>query len=552
MQLRGKNICAGYAFGKIAIYDRTDTVVKRRKMQDSEAEMKRFNDARNLAKQEYERLYNKALEEVGSNNATLFKANTVLLDDVDYIESVKNIINSQKVNAEYAVAITIDNFTTMMSSLEDEYIRERARDVADVFNKVIEVLSADDTKKKGYDEPVILMANDLTPSEIVMLDKSNIIGFVLCESSSNSHTAILSRSLNIPSLIGVDLYGYVDSLGNISLGDEISPEYEGKMAILDGYSGRLIVEPSDSEIELYKRRMEKEIRNKELLNVMKGKKTVTLSGKKIDLFANINDEQDVATALINDAEGVGLYRSEYLYMGREEEPTEAEQLSMYRRIVENMGGKCLIIRTADIGADKQLPYMEFDAEDNPALGYRGIRVSFDKKEMFITQLRAIFRASYYGNVKIMFPMITSVEEVIEIKKIIEEVKTKLDSEGIPYKNCQIGIMIETPAAVMISDLLAKEVDFFSIGTNDLSQYTLAVDRTNNRIQKYYNPHHEAIMRQIKMTIDNGHNNGCRVGICGEMASDPEIVKKLVEYGIDDISVTPANILFVREIIRSIE
>lgn len=552
MQLRGRNICAGYAFGKIAIYSKTETVVVRRKCKSATKEMERFDNARTKAKNEYEKLYNKALTEVGNNNASLFKANIVMLDDVDYIESVRNIINSQNVNAEYAVAVTIDNFTTMMSGLEDEYIRERAKDVSDVFNKVIEILSTGEETKKEYDAPVILMANDLTPSEIVMLDKSNIAGFVLCENSSNSHTAILSRSLNIPSLIGVDLMGYVDKKGNISLGDDINPEFEGKYAILDGYSGRLIIEPSEADIEIYKKRMAKEAHSKKLLDIMKGKETVTHSGKKINLYANINDEQDVANALINDAEGAGLYRSEYLFMGRDKEPDEATQLAMYRRIVENMGGKCLIIRTADIGADKQLPYMEFDAEDNPALGFRGIRVSLEKTEMFKTQLRAIYRASYYGNVAIMFPMITSVEEVKEIKAIVEAVKKELDSQGVPYRNCELGIMIETPAAVMISDLLAAEVDFFSIGTNDLSQYTLAVDRTNNRVQKYYDPHHEAILRQIKMTIDNAHANNCRVGICGEMASDPDIVKKLVEYGIDDISVTPSNVLFVREIIRGLE
>ncbi len=552
MQLRGKNICAGYAYGRIAIHRNKEAMVVRKRCSDTQKQIARFNEARKTAKEEYERLFGRALKEVGSNNAEIFRADVVLLDDVDYIDSVKNIINSQQVNAEYAIAVTIDNFTKMMAGLEDTYIRERAKDVAEVFNKVIEILCEGEARNKAYDEPVILFANDLTPSEIVMLDKTNIIGFVMAENSSNSHTAILSRSLNIPSLIGVDLFGYVDQRGNISLGDEISPEFEGKMAILDGYSGRLIVEPSEEEIAIYKKRMEKEAHNKALLDVMKGKETVTQSGKKINLYANINDEQDVATALINDAEGVGLYRSEYLYMGMDYEPSEGEQFAMYRRIVENIGGKCLIIRTADIGADKQLPYMEFDAEDNPALGYRGIRVSLDKKEMFTTQLRAIYRASYYGNIAIMFPMITSVEEVKAIKEIVESVKAELKEEGYPYRECELGIMIETPAAVMISDLLAAQVDFFSIGTNDLSQYTLAVDRTNNRVQKYYNPHHEAILRQIKMTIDNAHANNCRAGICGEMASDPEIVRKLVEFGIDDISVTPANVLFVREIIRNLQ
>ncbi len=552
MQLRGKNICAGYAFGKIAIHKKQESVVVRRRCKDCAEEIIRFDEARKKAKAEYEELFIRALAEVGNNNASLFKADVVLLEDADYIESVKNIINTQKVNAEYAIAVTIDNFTKMMSALDDEYIKERAKDVAQVFNRVIGILGTGTGENGAYDEPVILLAEDLTPSEIVMLDKSNIIGFVIAESSSNSHTAILSRSLNIPSLIGVDLHGFVDKSGKISLGDEILPEYEGKMAILDGYSGRLIVEPNDEEIELYDKRMKKEAHNKKLLDVMKGKETVTKSGVKVNLYANINDEQDVISALINDAEGAGLYRSEYLYMGKNYEPSEGEQVAMYRRIVENMGGKCLIIRTADIGADKQLPYMDFDAENNPALGYRGIRVSLDKREMFMTQLRAIYRASYYGNIAIMFPMITSVEEVQEIKAIVDEIKSELKEEGYPYKECELGIMIETPAAVMISDLLAAEVDFFSIGTNDLSQYTLAVDRTNEIIQRYYNPHHEAILRQIKMTIDNAHANHCRVGICGEMASDPEIVKKLVEYGIDDISVTPANVLFVREIIRNLE
>lgn len=552
MQLRGKNICAGYAYGKIAIHKKNEAVVVRKRCTDTQAQIQRFDEARFAAKKEYEGLYARALEEVGNNNAALFKADVVLLDDVDYIDSVKNIIRTQQVNAEYAVAVTIDNFTKMMSGLNDAYIRERSKDVADVFNKVIEILTTEGKDKHEFDEPVILMASDLTPSEIVMLDKTNIIGFVMMESSSNSHTAILSRSMNIPSLIGVDLYGFVDAKGNISLGDDIAPEFEGKMAILDGYSGRLIVEPTKEEVEVYKKRMEKEAHSKKLLDVMKGKETVTKSGVKVNLYANINDEQDVANALINDAEGVGLYRSEYLYMGKDCEPSEGEQTAMYRRIVENMGGKTLIIRTADIGADKKLSYMEFDKEQNPALGYRGIRVSLEKRDMFVTQLRAIYRASYYGNISIMFPMITSVEEVLEIKEIIKEIKIELDKEGYPYRECKLGIMIETPAAVMISDLLAKEVDFFSIGTNDLSQYTLAVDRTNEKVQKYYNPHHEAILRMIKMTIKNAHDNNCMVGICGEMASDPEIISTLIELGIDDISVTPANVLFVREIIRSIE
>ncbi len=551
MELRGKSVCSGYSMGRIAIYDKSETKVVRRRCKDAQEQIDRFMSAIAKAKEEYEILYNKALKEVGSNNAAIFKADIVLLEDMDYIESVINIIRSQGVNAEYGVAVTIDNFSSMLSKLDDEYIKDRAKDIREVYNKVIEILSKGTSVSREFKEPVILIAEDLTPAQIVRLDKTNIVGFVVSETSSNSHTAILSRSLDIPALIGVDVYGYVDRDGNISLSETVAPQLEGKMAILDGYSGRFLVEPTPEETEIYKKRIEKEKKNRELLNVLKGKKTVTRSGKEIKLYANINNERDVATALMNDAEGAGLYRSEYLFMEREEAPSEEEQFKMYRRIAESLGGKRLIIRTADIGADKQVSYIQVGEEENPALGYRGIRISLDLRDMFETQLRAIYRASYFGNISIMFPMITSVDEVKAIKEIIEKVKKGLSEEGYPYKDCKIGIMIETPAAALISDLLAKEVDFFSIGTNDLSQYTLAVDRTNNRLQKYYNPHHEAILRQIKMTIDNAHANNCSVGICGEMASDTDIVKKLVEYGIDDISVTPTSILVVREAIREL-
>ena len=551
MQLKGKSVCAGYAVAKLAIYDRTETTVVRRRCQDVEGEVRRFEDALLTAGREYERLYAKALEEVGSSSASIFKADMVLLEDMDYKESVINIIRTQKVNAEYAVAITIDNFAKMLSKLDDDYISDRIKDVREVYNKVIEILTEGVAYSNKYNEPVILLADDLTPGEIVRLDKTYIAGFVISESSANSHTAILSKSLNIPALIGVDLYGYVDKQGNIQLSETVSPQFEGRMAILDGYSGRFIVDPTDEELKVYDTRIKKEMKNRQLLNVMKGKKTVTGSGKKINLYANINGEKDVATALINDAEGAGLYRSEYLYMERDEAPSEEEQFVMYRRIAESLGGRKFIIRTADIGGDKQVSYIDTGDEENPALGYRGIRVSLDKREMFETQLRAVYRASYFGNIAIMFPMITSVSEVREVKQICEKVKKQLSDEGYPYRDCEIGIMIETPAAVMISDLLAKEVNFFSMGTNDLSQYTLAVDRTNEKVQKYYDPHHDAILRQIKLTIDNAHANGCTVGICGEMASDADIVKKIVDYGIDDISVTPTNILMVREIIRNI-
>lgn len=549
MVLKGKGVCSGYAYGRISIYNRAETKVVRRKCKDTEKEIARFNEARDKAKKEYEILYKKAAVEVGNSSAAIFKADIVLLDDMDYIDSVCNIIRSQQINAEYAVALTIDNFARMILKLEDEYIRDRARDIREVYNKVIGILTGETSPGEKYDEPVIIMANDLTPSEIVRMDKTNIIGFVMGDNNSNSHAVILSKSMSIPSLVGADLSGYVDSNGEIFMDQDIATMFEGRMAILDGFIGKLIVDPDEEEIEIYRKRMEREEKNKELLLQLKGRETVTLSGKKINLYANINNETDVAAALKNDAEGVGLFRSEYLYMGRDEAPTEEEQFAIYRIIAENVGGKKVIIRTADIGADKQVGYLDLDAENNPALGYRGIRLSLDKRDMFIAQLRAIYRASYYGQIAIMFPMITSLKEVLAAKKITEDIKEELENEGYPYKDCEIGIMIETPAAVMISDILAQEVDFFSIGTNDLSQYTLAVDRTNSRLDKYYNPYHEAILRQIKMTIENAHKHNCRVGICGEIAASEMMIPKLLEYGIDEISVAPGNVLSVRDIIR---
>lgn len=552
MVLKGKGICAGYAFGRISIYNRTETKVVRKKCRDAEGEINRFNEARLRTKEEYLHLYEKALSEVGNNNAAIFKADVVMLDDMDYIESVCNIIRSQRVNAEYAVAITIDNFTRMIMGLKDDYIRDRATDVREVYNRIIAVLSGSVNIEQSFDEQVILFSLDLSPSEIVRMDKTNIIGLVMGDSNSNSHAAILSKSMNIPSVAGVDLTGFVDEQGKISVNSDIAPQYEGRMAIIDGYAGRIIVDPSEDEIALYKRRVEKESKNRELMNLLKGKETITMSGKKINLYANVNSEGEVVAALQGDAEGVGLYRSEYLFMGRESAPTEEEQLSVYRMIVENMGGKKVIIRTADIGSDKQVGYLDLDAENNPALGYRGIRLSLDMREMFITQLRAIYRASYYGDIAIMFPMITSVKEVLAAKKIAQDIMQELSDEGYPYKECEIGIMIETPAAVMISDKLAQEVDFFSIGTNDLSQYTLAVDRTNSRVDKYFNPYHEAILRMIKMTVDNAHKYDCRVGICGEMATSEQMIPILIEYGIDEFSVSPGEILAVRNEIRKIK
>ncbi len=552
MILKGKGICAGYAFGRISIYSRTEAKVVRRKCRDAEGEIVRFNEARLKTKEEYLHLYEKALNEVGNNNAAIFKADVVMLDDMDYIESVCNIIRSQHVNAEYAVAITIDNFAHMIMGLADDYIRDRATDVREVYNRVIAVLSGIDRTESSFGEKVILFSRDLTPSEIVRLDKTNIIGLVMGENNSNSHAAILSKSMNIPAVASVDLYGFVDDDGKVIINDDIAPQFEGRQAIIDGYMGRIIIDPSEEDIELYTKRMEKEAKNKELMSLLKGKETVTLSGRKIALYANVNGTADVASALTGDAEGVGLYRSEYLFMGRDSAPSEEEQFSVYRMIAENMGGKKVIIRTADIGSDKPVGYLDLDVENNPALGYRGIRLSLDMRDMFITQLRAIYRASYYGNIAIMFPMITSVKEVLAAKKIAQDIMEELAAEGYPYKECEIGIMIETPAAVMISDKLAQEVDFFSIGTNDLSQYTLAVDRTNSKVDKYYNPYHEAILRMISMTVENAHKNDCRVGICGEMAASEQMIPILIEYGIDEFSVAPGDVLAVRNVIRKIK
>lgn len=536
MTIEGKSVYSGVAIGRLAIYHKADNQVKREKISDVEAELARFEEARNTAKEQLAGLYEKALKEVGEVNAAIFEVHQMMLDDLDYVESVTNMIQSQEVNAEYAVATTGDTLSEVFASMDDDYMRERAADVKDISNRVIAVLQGNGAGGLNADEPVILLADDLAPSETVQLDKSKVLSFVTRHGSTNSHTAILARTMNIPALIGIDY----------------PEDAEGKMGIVDGYEGKLIIDPPVSVLETYQKRKEADEEKKRLLLELKGKENVTIDGTKINLYANIGSVADVASVLANDAGGIGLFRSEFLYLESSDYPTEEEQFAAYRKVAESMVGKKVIIRTLDIGADKQVDYFHLDKEDNPAMGYRAIRICLDRRDVFKTQLRALYRASYYGTISIMFPMIISVNEVKEIKKVIAEVKAELDEEKIPYKDVEIGIMIETPAAVMMSEELAQEVDFFSVGTNDLTQYTLAIDRQNPKLDNIYDSHHPAILKMLKMIVDNGHKGGCWVGICGELGADTTLTETFLKMGFDELSVSPSMILKVRQEIRSIE
>jgi phosphotransferase system enzyme I (PtsI) len=536
MTIEGKSVYSGVAIGRLAIYHKADNQVKREKIRDVEAELARFEEARNTAKEQLAGLYEKALKEVGEVNAAIFEVHQMMLDDLDYVESVTNMIQSQEVNAEYAVATTGDTLSEVFASMDDDYMRERAADVKDISNRVIAVLQGNGAGGLNADEPVILLADDLAPSETVQLDKSKVLSFVTRHGSTNSHTAILARTMNIPALIGIDY----------------PEDAEGKMGIVDGYEGKLIIDPPVSVLETYQKRKEADEEKKRLLLELKGKENVTIDGTKINLYANIGSVADVASVLANDAGGIGLFRSEFLYLESSDYPTEEEQFAAYRKVAESMAGKKVIIRTLDIGADKQVDYFHLDKEDNPAMGYRAIRICLDRRDVFKTQLRALYRASYYGTISIMFPMIISVNEVKEIKKVIAEVKAELDEEKIPYKDVEIGIMIETPAAVMMSEELAQEVDFFSVGTNDLTQYTLAIDRQNPKLDNIYDSHHPAILKMLKMIVDNGHKGGCWVGICGELGADTTLTETFLKMGFDELSVSPSMILKVRQEIRSIE
>ena len=534
MKLEGKSVFSGIAIGKCKIFGKKDQVVKRSKVTDTDLEIKRFTQAKEQAKSQLEALYEKALKEVGEANAAIFEVHQMMLDDLDYVESITNMISSQGINAEYAVATTGDNFAEMFAAMDDDYMRERAADVKDISNRVIHILQGGSEQAGLGDQPVIILADDLAPSETVQLDKSKVLSFVTRHGSTNSHTAILARTMNIPALIGVDY----------------PEDAEGHMAVVDGRNGVFLLDPTEEELTKYEALRQEEVEKARLLQELKGKENVTKAGREIALYANIGGVGDVASVLANDAGGIGLFRSEFLYLETEDYPSEEQQFKAYRTVAENMAGKKVIIRTLDIGADKQVDYFGLEHEENPAMGYRAIRICLDRKEIFKTQLRAIYRASYYGNISIMFPMIISVDEVKAAKEMCATVQEELKSGGIPYGKVELGIMIETPAAVMISDLLAKEVDFFSVGTNDLTQYTLAIDRQNPKLDNIYDAHHPAILRMLRMIIDNGHKEGCWVGICGELGADVTLTDTFIKMGVDELSVSPSMILKVREQIRN--
>lgn len=531
----GKSVFGGIAIGKISVYKKNEQQVKRVRTEDTKGELARYEAAKAAAVEQLQELYQKALKEVGEANAAIFEIHQMMLDDGDYNESVENIIETQKVNAEYAVAVTGDNFAQMFRAMDDDYMRERAADVKDISERVLSVLHGGQKRKVVTDEPVIIVADDLAPSETVQLEKDMVLSFVTVHGSVNSHTAILARTMAIPALIGTE---------ELPLDNTV----DGKLAVVDGLNGKIYVEPDAQTLEEMQKRQQEEQEKKELLQLLKGKENVTLDGKKIMLYANIGNIKDLATVIQNDAGGIGLFRSEFIYLEKDNYPMEEEQFSIYKTAVETMAGKRVIIRTLDIGADKQCEYFGMDKEENPALGYRAIRICLTRPEIFKTQLRALFRASAYGNLAIMYPMITSLWEVKRIKEIVEEVKAELTAEQLEFGNPQQGIMIETPAAVMMSGELAKEVDFFSIGTNDLTQYTLAIDRQNPKLDKFYDAHHPAVLSMIRMTVENAHKAGIWAGICGELGADTSLTKEFLEMGVDELSVSPGSILPIRKII----
>ena len=531
---KGKSVFGGIAIGKISVYKKDEQLVKRVKIEDADAEMERYTAARNIAAAQLQKLYDKALKEVGEANAAIFEVHQMMLEDEDYNESVENIIHSQMVNAEYAVASTADNFAQMFEAMDDDYMRGRAADVRDISERVITVLAGGAGSGLDSDEPVIIAADDLAPSETVQLDKDKVLSFVTAHGSENSHTAILARTMGIPALIGT--------------GIDLDETVDGKLGIVDGTNGVVYVDPDAELLEEMKKKQQEEQEKKRLLQTLKGKENITLDGQKVMLYANVGNIKDLGIALQNDAGGIGLFRSEFIYLGQDHYPTEEEQFQIYKTVAETMAGRRVIIRTLDIGADKQCDYFELDKEDNPAMGLRAIRICLTRPEIFKTQLRALFRASVYGNINIMYPMIISVDEVRQIKAIVEEVKAELKEQGIEYGNPAQGLMIETPASVMMSRELAEEVDFFSIGTNDLTQYTLAIDRQNSRLDKFFDSHHPAVLRMIQMTVENAHKAGIWCGICGELGADQALTKDFLAMGVDELSVSPGSILPLRKII----
>ena len=531
----GKAVFEGVAIGKLSVYKKAEQFVKREKIEDPEAEISRYEEARNTAVMQLQVLYDKAVKEVGESGAEIFEAHQMMVEDGDFIDSVENIIRTQMVNAEFAVAETGDNFRKMFLDMEDEYFRGRAADVKDISERIINVLMGVGGGGIESNEPVIVVADDLAPSETVQMDKDKILSFVTVHGSANSHTSILAKTMSIPAIIGCDI--------------PLTDEMDGREAIVDGFEGKVYVDPDEETLAKKQKIVEKELEKKSLLEQLKGRENITLDGQKINIYANIGNTKDLGLALKNDAGGIGLFRSEFIYLGSDNYPTEDEQFAIYKQVAETMAGKKVIIRTLDIGADKQADYFELPAEENPALGLRAIRICLTRPEIFKTQLRAILRASAFGKISIMFPMIISVDEVKKIKEIVAGVKAELDAAGAPYdKDIELGVMIETPASVMIAEDLAKEVDFFSVGTNDLTQYTLAIDRQNQSLDEFYDSHHPAIMKMLKIIVDAAHKGGAWAGICGELGSDLSLTKEFLAMGYDELSVSPGRILPLRKVV----
>ena len=533
--LEGKAVFEGVAIGRLSVYKKAEQSVKREKVTDVEAEIERYAAARETAIEQLQALYDKAVKEVGEASAEIFEAHQMMVEDGDYIDSVENIIRTQEVNAEFAVATTGDNFQKMFLDMDDEYFRGRAADVKDISERVINVLSGASAGGIDSDEPVIVVADDLAPSETVQMDKDKILSFVTVHGSANSHTSILAKTMNIPAIIGCDI--------------PLTDEMDGRDAIVDGFEGKVYIDPDPEVLAEKKKIVLEEQEKKALLEQLKGKDNVTLDGQHINLYANIGNTKDLGLVLKNDAGGIGLFRSEFIYLGSDDYPTEEEQFAIYKQVAETMAGKKVIIRTLDIGADKQADYFNLPQEENPAMGLRAIRICLTRPDIFKTQLRAILRASAFGKISIMFPMIISVDEVKKIKEIVAEVKAGLDADGISYdKNIELGIMIETPAAVMMAEELAEEVDFFSVGTNDLTQYTLAIDRQNQSLDEFYDSHHPGLMKMLKMIVDGAHKGGAWAGICGELGSDLSLTKEFLAMGYDELSVSPGRILPLRKIV----
>lgn len=535
---QGKSVYKGIVMGPVAVLKKNDYQVKRARIEDPEAEVKRVKEAVEVSKKQLGRLYDKAVREVGEASAAIFEVHQMMLEDEDYLESMENMIRTELVNAEYAAAATGDNFAEMFAAMDDEYMKARSADVKDISERLVRNLSGEGDNDLSSVEPSIIVADDLSPSETVQMDKEKILAFVTVHGSTNSHTAILARMMNIPALIGVPM--------------DLNGLKTGMTAVVDGFSGQVIFEPEEDVRKETEKRMQEEAEKQKLLEELKGKENITPDGRKINIYANIGSVGDLGYVMENDAGGIGLFRSEFLYLGRNDFPTEEEQFQAYKQAVQTMAGKKVIIRTLDIGADKQVDYFNLGKEENPALGYRAIRICLKQPEIFKAQLRALFRAAVYGNLSVMYPMITSTEEVEKIYAIVAEVEEELKKQEVQYKIPEQGIMIETPAAVMISDRLAEMVDFFSIGTNDLTQYTLAIDRQNEQLDDFYNPHHEAVLRMIRMVVENAHKCGKWAGICGELGADLTLTEQFVRMGVDELSVAPSMILKLRKIVREMK